>query len=391
MKKKTKQFSWPEWPIFFNEEQKKIKEVLKTNILFNGRETKQLELEFSKYNNSKYVKVVGNATQGLHLSLAALGIGAGDEVIVTNYSWISTASCILMQNAIPVFVDIEPKNLSIDLNQIEKKINSKTKAIIFVHMFGYITDPYKLIRLAKKYKLKLIEDASHAHGASYQNKKAGNFGDIAVLSMQQRKNLSCGDGAIVVCKNNYLSNKIYQLRSFGNKELSYNYRISEIAAGIARVRLKRLNQENKQRKEIALKIEKKMNSLKSISILKPEKNTTAVYYKLIFFYEYKNFKKNLDFFIKFMNQNKIPITKTYPPLNLHSNFNLDFIPARGTTWKKPFTKKKFPKKMKYLHFPITSELSLKRVFQLNIPPYLKEKHINNLVNKIKKFIKIYQK
>ena len=187
--------------VFYKEEQKKIKDVLKTNILFNGNETKKLEIEFSKYNKSKYVKVVGNATQGLHLSLAALNIGFGDEVIVTNYSWISTASCILMQNATPVFVDIEPKHLSIDPNQIEKKINSRTKAIIYVHMFGFISNPNKLIKLAKKYKLNLIEDASHAHGATYKNRKAGNFGDIAVLSMQQRKNLCCGDGAIVVCKN----------------------------------------------------------------------------------------------------------------------------------------------------------------------------------------------
>ena len=286
MKKKTKQFSWPEWPIFFNEEQKKIKEVLKTNILFNGRETKQLELEFSKYNNSKYVKVVGNATQGLHLSLAALGIGVGDEVIVTNYSWISTASCILMQNAIPVFVDIEPKNLSIDLNQIEKKINSKTKAIIFVHMFGYITDPYKLIRLAKKYKLKLIEDASHAHGASYQNKKAGNFGDIAVLSMQQRKNLCCGDGGLVVCKNKKLYQKIYNLRAFGDKELSYNYRINEIAAGIARIRLKRLDHENKMRNKIAKKIREKFTNIEGFRVMEPTKSSYAVYYKLIIFYDH---------------------------------------------------------------------------------------------------------
>ena len=207
-------------------------------------------------------------------------------------------------------------------------------------MFGFISNPSKLIKLAKKYKLKLIEDASHAHGASYKDIKAGNFGDIAVLSMQQRKNLCCGDGAIVVSKNKYLSNKIYQLRSFGNKELSYNYRISELAACIARVRLKRLDRENKQRRKIVSKIEKKLNNLKSISILKPMKNTTPVYYKLIFFYNYENFKRNLDFFIKYMNQNKIPVTKTYLPLNLHPNFNLDYVPARGTTWKKPFTKKK---------------------------------------------------
>ena len=391
MKKDIKKFTWPMWPIFFKEEGSKIKEVLHSNILFNGNETKNLEKEFSRYNKSKHVTVVGNATQGLHLALAALGIGAGDEVIVTNYSWISTASCILMQNAIPVFVDIEPRYLSIDISQIEKKINPRTKAIIYVHMFGFISNANKLAKLAKKYKIKLIEDASHAHGASYKNIKAGNFGDIAVLSMQQRKNLCCGDGAIVVCKNKNLCKKIYQLRSFGSKELSYNYRISEISASIARVRLKRLDHENKKRNEIVKKIEKKLNNLSNITILKPMKNTYAVYYKLIFFYNYKYFKKNLNFFIKYMNQNKIPITKTYRPLNLHPNFNLDYVPPRGTTWIKPFTKKKFPKKMRYLNLPVTNEISLRKAFQINIPPYLSDEHINYFAKHIKKYVISYKK
>ncbi len=388
--------SWPEWsdqkwPIFFKEEEKKIKKVLNSNQLYNGNETEKFEKEFSKYNKSRHVKVVGNATQGLHLALAALNIGAGDEVIVTNYSWISTASCILMQNAIPVFVDVEPRYLSIDLDKIKKKINSKTKAIIYVHLYGFISNAADLMKLAREHNLKLIEDASHAPGASYKKIKAGNFGDVAVLSMQQRKNLCCGDGAIVVCKNQKLSKKIYQLRSFGSKELSYNYRISELAAGIARVRLKRLDKENKQRNILVKKIEKKLGKLKGITTLKPMKNTFAVYYKLIFFYEYDLFSKNLDFFIKFMRKNKIPVSKTYPPLNLHANFNLDYIPAKGLTWIKPFTKKKFPKKMKNLNLPITNEISLKKAFQINIPPYLSDKNINRLVKYFKLFVKAYQK
>ena len=385
MKNKIKKFHWPEWPLFFKEEQKKIKEVLQTNTLFNGRETKHLEQEFSKYNRSRFVKVVGNATQGLHLSLAALNVGAGDEVIVTNYSWISSASCILMQNAIPIFVDIEPKNLSIDINKIEKKINSKTKAIIFVHMFGYICNPYKLIRLAKKYKLKLIEDASHAHGASYQNKKAGNFGDIAVLSMQQRKNLCCGDGGLVVCKTKKLHQKIHNLRSFGDKELSYNYRINEIAAGIARIRLKRLDHENKMRNKIAKKIRDKFTNIEGFKVMEPTKSSYAVYYKLIIFYDYDLFTKNLNFFIKKMNSIKIPVSKTYLPLNKHSNFNLSYVPSRGTTWLKPFTKKKFPKKMNTLNMPVSEEISFKKTFQINIPPYLKDYHIKYFVKSVKNY------
>jgi perosamine synthetase len=391
MKKKLKNISWPEWPIYYKEEKKKIKEVLHTSILFNGNETRKLEFEFAKYNKSKYVCAVGNATQGLHLALAALNIGIGDEVIVTNYSWISTASCILMQNAIPIFADIETKTLSLDVSKIEKKINSKTKAIIYVHMFGYIADIESIRRIAKKNMLKLVEDASHSHGASYKNIKAGNFGDISVLSMQQRKNLPCGDGGLVVCKNKKLFRKVYNLRSFGSNELSYNYRISELSAGIARIRLKRLDNENKSRNKIVRKIKDRLKNIKGLITMEPIKHSYPVYYKLIFFYDYNFFREDLDFFIKKMNSIKIPVYKTYLPLNLHPNFNLPYVPSRGTTWLKPFTKKKFFKKMNELILPISKEISFKKAFQINIPPYLKILHINYFIKSLEKYVSDYKK
>lgn len=391
MKKMISNNIWPEWPIFKKEEAKKIEKILYSNILFNGKETQNLENDFSKYNNSKYVCAVGNGTHGLHLALAALNIGVGDEVIVTNYSWISTASCILMQNAIPIFVDIETKTLSLDTKKIEKKINPNTKAIIYTHMFGYIANVEKINHIAKKNNLFLIEDASHAQGASYKNKKAGNFGDISVLSMHQRKNLPCGDGGLVVCKNKKLFQKIYRLRSFGDKELSYNYRISEIAAGIARVRLKRLNRENKLRNKIINKIRNKFTDIKGFRLMEPIKFSFAAYYKLIIFYDYNLFTKNLDFFIKKMNSIKIPVSKTYLPLNKHPNFNLSYIPARGTTWLKPFTKKKFPSKMCDLNMPVSEEISLKKAFQINIPPDLKNYQIEYFAKSVKKFVKDFKK
>ena len=391
MKKYLKQFSWPKWPIFKKEEAKKIEKILYSNILFNGKETQNLENDFSKYNNSKYVCAVGNGTHGLHLALAALNIGVGDEVIVTNYSWISTASCILMQNAIPIFVDIETKTLSLDTAKVEKKINSKTKAIIYTHMFGYIANVARIKNIAKKNNLFLIEDASHAQGASYKNKKAGNFGDISVLSMQQRKNLPCGDGGLVVCKNKKLNLKIHKLRSFGSKELSYNYRINEMAAGIARVRLKKLDQENKMRNKIINKIRNDLINIEGFSVMEPIKLSYAVYYKLIIFYDYNIFRKNLDYFIKKMNILKIPVSKTYLPLNKHSNFNLSYVPARGTTWLKPFTKKKFSKKMQILNMPVSEEISFKKAFQINIPPDLNDNHIKYFITSLKRFVLDYKK
>ncbi|MDA7636498.1 aminotransferase class I/II-fold pyridoxal phosphate-dependent enzyme, partial [Candidatus Pelagibacter sp.] len=219
-----KKIQWPSWPNYTKKDVSAVTKVVKSNQIFSANEVRKFENQFSKFNKSKYVKAVGNATQGLHLALSALEIGYGDEVIVTNYSWISTASCVLMQNAKPIFVDIELDTLGADPKKIEKLITKKTKAIIVVHMFGNPCKINEIKKIASKNKIYLIEDASHAHGAEYNKKKVGNFSDIAVFSCHQRKNLSAGEGGLVVSKNKLLDNRVYKLRSFGEKKLSYNYR-----------------------------------------------------------------------------------------------------------------------------------------------------------------------
>jgi dTDP-4-amino-4,6-dideoxygalactose transaminase len=165
---------------------------------------------------------LGNATQGLHLALAALDVGEGDEVLVTSYSWISTASCILMQNAVPVFCDIESESLGMCPQDMESKITPFTKAVIMTHMFGYPAKIKELSQICKKYSIPLIEDASHAHGAEVDGKKLGTYGDISVFSLHQRKTLSVGDGGILCTDNDEVANKVYRLRSFGDEDLSYN-------------------------------------------------------------------------------------------------------------------------------------------------------------------------
>ena len=159
---------------------------------FAGKKVLEFESKFKDFTNSKYAVAVGNATQGLHLSLAALNIGKGDEVITTPFSFISSASSILMQNAIPIFVDCISETLSPNFNEIEKKITNRTKAIILVHPFGYSFRADEIKKLCKKYNLYFIEDASHAHGLIYKKKHAGTFGDIGVFSLHQREITKCG-------------------------------------------------------------------------------------------------------------------------------------------------------------------------------------------------------
>jgi len=142
--------------------------------------------EFKEFVGSSHAIGVGNATQCLQLALAALCIEAGDEVIVTPYSWISSASCVLMQNAIPVFVDIEPDSFGLCPEALEKAITRRTKAVILVHMFGLCSKVDEIQKICAKHSIALVEDGSHAHGARLRGKHLGTFGQVGVFSLHQR-------------------------------------------------------------------------------------------------------------------------------------------------------------------------------------------------------------
>jgi len=379
-----KKILWPSWPNYTKKDILSVIRVVKSNQIFAAHEVKKFENQFSRYNNSKYVKAVGNATQGLHLALSALEIGYGDEVIVTNYSWISTASCILMQNAKPVFVDIELDTLGLDPNKIERAITKNTKAIIAVHMFGNPCKIDQIKKIANKYKIYLIEDASHAHGAKFNNVKVGNFSDIAVFSCHQRKNLSSGEGGLVICKNKKLDKRIHQLRSFGEKKLSYNYRMTEFCAAIGQNSLKKLNLENNYRVKNIIFLLKKFPEEKYFKIILPQKNCTTTFYKLPLIYEYKNFKKNLNFFINYMNNLGIPFLHAYTPLNHHSNFNIKKNKLRS-----------FPninlnyRKQKNLQN--TYEICYKKLTELSIHRPVNKFHLKFLLDHLNNYIKKYKK
>ena len=183
---------WPSWPNYGDEEEEAVLRVIRSGQLFAAGdksglfpagEVSQFENEFSEYLGVKHSLGVGNATEGLHLVLAALGIGIGHEVIVTPYTHISTASSILMQNAVPIFADCERETLALCSKSIEKNITEHTRAISVVSVFGYPANMNEIVRIAEKYDLDLIEDASHAHGGIFEGKRIGTFGRVAVFSL----------------------------------------------------------------------------------------------------------------------------------------------------------------------------------------------------------------
>jgi len=253
-----------------------------------GENVKQFEKEFSEYIGVKYSISVGNGTDALVIALKALGIGEGDEVITTPFTFFATAESISAVGATPVFVDVRLDTFNIDPDKIEAKITPKTKAIMPVHIFGQPADMDEINQIAKKYNLKVIEDACQAVGAEYKGKKAGALGDIACFSFFPTKNLGCaGDGGIIVTDDEDLAticralrahgsgadgskaynllnhaeeninedentdNTVYNPLKYYNYLIGYNSRLDELQAAILRVKLPKLDSWNNLRRQHA--------------------------------------------------------------------------------------------------------------------------------------------
>ena len=261
--------NWPSWPQYGKDEHDAVTQVISSNQLFAAEKVKSFEENFAEYTGTKFAKGVGNATQGLHLALAALDIGVGDEVIVPPYTFIASASSILMQNAVPIFCDCDPTTRALSADKIKPLITKNTKAIIVVHMFGYPADMDPILELGQKHGLAIIEDASHAYGSEYKGLRCGSIGDVGVFSMHQRKALSAGDGGVVTTNDSDINEKIYRLRSFGHDQLSYNYRMTEFAGALGLVQLRKLDIQNQARQQNADLLDLLLKEVEGLDVVKP--------------------------------------------------------------------------------------------------------------------------
>ena len=232
--------------------------VLDNSSFIQGEECQQFEQEFAAYCQTKYCVGVASGLDAIYLILKALGISTGDEVLVPSNTFIATALAVSYTGAQPVFVEPEIETYNIDVNRIEENISPKTKAIIAVHLQGRPANMDAIHKIAKKYKLYLIEDAAQAHGASYQGKKAGSLSDAAAFSFYPGKNLGAlGDGGAVTTGDKGLADKIRILGNYGSDYKYHhiyqgaNSRLDEMQAAFLRVKLRYLNKWNQERKKIA--------------------------------------------------------------------------------------------------------------------------------------------
>jgi len=237
------------------------KEVL--NVLSSGKyiladNVKKLEKSFADYCGASRALGVASGTDALHLALRALDIGPGDEVITVAFTFIATAEAISYVGATPVFVDINPETFNLDINELEKKITPKTKAILPVHLYGQPVDMDPIIEVAKKHNLFIVEDCAQSIGATYKGKQTGSLGDIGCFSFFPTKNLGAfGDGGMVTTNSDYLADRIIALRNHGSHvryyhtEVGLNSRLDEIQAAILNVKFPRIDRWNSMRREAA--------------------------------------------------------------------------------------------------------------------------------------------
>ncbi|MCK4307771.1 DegT/DnrJ/EryC1/StrS family aminotransferase [candidate division WOR-3 bacterium] len=347
---------------------KAIQKVIESTQFAGGEELTGFEKEFAEFCGVKYGVTTSSGSTALDLTLLAFGIGEGDEVITTPATFIATSEAITHTGASIVFADIEPDSYNIDPKEIEKKITSRTRALIPVHLFGQPCDMDPIIELARKHNLILIEDAAQSHGAEYKGKRVGQFGDASIFSFYPGKNLGAyGHAGIVVTDREDIADKVILLANHGRHTKyehsieGYNYQADAIQTAVLRVKLKHLLNWNEKRRRNA----KIYNSLlEATSVITPKEKEYAKH--VYHLYVIKSERR--DELAEYLNSKGISTGIHYPiPLHLQ--------PAYKYLGLKPGS------------FPVTEEFCSKAL-SLPMFPELKEDEIRLIVEEIKRFFSL---
>jgi perosamine synthetase len=293
------------WPVLTAEDRAAVLGVLDRGVLSGpfAPEVRGLEREFADYLDSSYCLATNSGTAALHVALAALGVGPGDEVVTSAFSFVATAMAVLQQNAVPVFVDIEPETFGLDPRKLEAAITPRTKAIVPVHLHGTPCDLKPILDIAKRHALPVLEDAAQAHGATLDGRKVGTFGALGAFSLQSSKNLACGEGGLVVTDDPDLLQRASRTRTFGedvrpSDENSYQisraldgnraydsqgigwmYRITEMSAALARSQLHHLDAFNAGARRNAAILSHALAKLTGVSPPAVPAGRTSVFHK----------------------------------------------------------------------------------------------------------------
>lgn len=288
------------------------------NYLFYNQ---KFENVFKKYINTKYCIATSSCTGATHIALKALKLKKNDEIILPNITWFSCASVINYVGAKPVFVDIDPKTFCIDPIEIKKKITSRTKAILMVHLYGAVCNITKIKDIIKNKKIFLIEDCAESIGSEYRKRKTGIFGDVSVFSFHGSKTITTGgEGGAITTNNKRLYERMIKISNHGknNKkiffqdEIGLKYKMSSIQCAMGISQIKKIKKLNIRKNKIFSYFKKNLSKL-PVVFQSSDKNSTPYYWMPTFYVDNKKF--NRDNFIKYMNRKKIALRPIFYPLN----------------------------------------------------------------------------
>jgi dTDP-4-amino-4,6-dideoxygalactose transaminase len=323
---RTKAF--PSWPIFDDLERKLILEVVDSGQWGGVERTKleEFEQKFAEFQNAKYAISVNNGTIAITAALLAVGLGPGDEVIMPPYTFIASATGPLMFGAIPVFVDIEPDTLLIDPEKVESAITSKTKAILAVHIAGAPANMTRLKEIAQKYNLKLIEDSAQAVGSQWEGTGVGAIGDMGTFSLQSSKNLTAGEGGIILSNDENYADSAWSIANVGrirkggwyqHELVGWNFRMTEFQAAIALAQMSRLEEQCKRREKNGTLLTELLPQIDGVRTLKRDERITRHAYHLYMFRIEPQLADKIEKtdFIKRLSAEGIPVASGYVSLN----------------------------------------------------------------------------
>ena len=306
-------------------EKNELCDVIDSGWFTEAKKTREFEQRFAKFTGSKYACVVTSGTAGLYLGLLAMNIKNNDDVIVPDLTFIASPNSIQAVGAKPILCDIEKKSLNIDIENLEKKITKKTKAIMIVNFNGRSTDMKQLHELAKKYNLKLIEDAAHSLGSYYGNKHQGTKSDIGVFSFSTPKIITTGQGGMIVTDSKTLYERCCELKDFGRKigakknmkrafeheTIGYNFKFTEFQAAIGISQMKKLPKRIIKKKKMFKKYQDLLRDAKGISFVKTDLNKITPW-MIDIILDSKNKKNKL---IDYLEKNYVETRIFYPPIH----------------------------------------------------------------------------
>ncbi len=378
-------------PLIGNEEKREVMDTLGSGWITTGPKTQRFEEAIKRYVNAKHAVCVNSCTAALHLSLDALGIKKGDEVITSPFTFASTGHVILHQSARPIFVDVDKSTFNMDPDLIKKKITKKTKAIIPVHYGGHPCQMHEILKIARKYNLKVVEDAAHAIGSKYKGRMIGSIGDVTCFSFYATKNMTTAEGGILTTNDKKLADKARILSMYGISDarriwkryapkgnwyydiryLGYKYNMTDIQASLGLHQLKRLPGFIKKRSQFAKLYDKHLRGIEEIQLPRINSNVISSWHLYPILLKDNLLKIDRNSFIEKLKGFNIGTSVLFQPLHLHSFYRKTLGTKKGD-------------------FPVSEDI-YNKIVCLPVSPKLSFSDINYIALVIKSIIRKHKR